>query len=79
MHLNKKYYNQFFKENYGKQDVLSKEEKAQPIELGWDDEDSFWLSTPNPKEGKKPIKIRLDIRVLPDKLVKACPVGAARG
>ena len=59
--------------------MLAKDEKALPIELEWADEDSFWLSTPNPKEGKKPIKIRLDIRVLPEKLVKACAVGAARG
>jgi len=79
MHLNQKYYKQFFKDNYGKEDVLSKEEKAQPIELEWEDEDSFWLSTPNPKEGKKPIKLRVDIRVLPEKLVQACKVGAARG
>lgn len=78
-HLNQKYYKQFFRENYNKVDVLDQVVQAEPLELEWEDEDSFWLTTPNPEAGKKPIRIRIDVRILPEKLSQASKVGEARG
>ena len=62
--LNKTYYNAFLKK------------KMPPgTSLEFRDDDSFILTTY--KDGK-PIKIRLDLRIVPEVLAKAKPLGAAR-
>ena len=49
----------------------------QELKLEWEDDDSFWLTTTRPGE-QKPIKIRLDVRILPISAANGCKVGDAR-
>ena len=70
VHLSEKYYTSYFRD-------AIKEEGGVQIMLEFEDEDSFWLSVKRPKD-KLPIKIRLDVRVLPGKDAKNQQVGSAR-
>lgn len=67
IHLSKKYYNSYFREAY----------KHPELELQFEDEDSFWLSIRR-HENEKPIRIRIDVRILPGLDAKHQSVGAAR-
>lgn len=81
-HLNKKYYKAWFGSNYGKAPGIGADTEVAPdsapkLTLEWEDDDSFWLSAKRPGD-KKPIKIRLDVRVLPLAAAQGCKVGDAR-
>lgn len=57
--------------------------KADPLELEWEDEDSFWLKAMPIKaaeegEEPEPAYLRVDIRVLPMEKAKVTSVGGAR-
>lgn len=80
MHLSKKYYSSYFRDAYNRK-VLEQgrgdPRNAVKLDLEFEDEDSFWLSVKRP-EDKLPIRIKLDIRVLPGADAVAQRVGDAR-
>jgi len=80
MHLSKKYYSSYFRDAYNRK-VLEQgrgdPRNAVKLDLEFEDEDSFWLSVKRPQD-KLPIKIKLDIRVLPGADAVAQRVGEAR-
>lgn len=51
-------------------------DKLRDVKLEFMEDDSFWLMTPG-KDGK-PIKVRLDVRVLPGKLAEKQKLGVGR-
>lgn len=78
-HLNKTYSKAHFEPQYY---VNPKNPNADPLELEWEDEESFWLKA-NPikcEEGEEPepAYLRVDIRILPMEKAKVTSVGGAR-
>lgn len=55
---------------------MNLKDKLRDVKLEFMEDDSFWLTTPG-KDGK-PIKVRLDVRVLPGKLAAKNKLGEGR-
>jgi len=54
-------------------------ENAPQLDIEFEDADAFWIKCKSTKkEQKKPIKLKLDLRILPVGLSKNCKVGDAR-
>jgi hypothetical protein len=77
-HLCKKYFDDYFGNEYGKNPADPESKKQNPkIEWDKDDKDSFWL-VQKIKGQDDPVKIRLDLRMLPTNVSKGCKVGEGR-
>ena len=74
IHLNKKYYETYFRDEYTKQ---RKNQGEAELWLEFEDQDSFWLLVKREKD-TKPIKIKLDLRIVPASEAKGQNVGEAR-
>ena len=59
--MNKKYYETYFRDEYNKQ---RKAQGEPELWLEFDDQDSFWLLVKR-EEDSKPIRVRLDLRIVP--------------
>ena len=84
IHLNKKYYESFFKREYNKEiersfvpGVDGGQQAPELLDLKFEDDDSFWLSI-KPKGDAEPVRIRIDVRVLSGEDAGAQRVGDAR-
>jgi hypothetical protein len=71
IHLNKKYYNSYFK------DAHKRNKSVPPPTIQYEDEDSFWLSVKRDADSK-PIKVRIDVRMIPGLDAKSQKLGNAR-
>jgi hypothetical protein len=76
--INQKYYDSYFGQEYGKNPADPESEAKDPgIEFDKEYPDSFWLVQKIDGQDE-PVKIRLDLRLLPAHLAKGCKVGEAR-
>jgi len=75
-HFNKKYFETYFKDNYGKSDdpeanidENGNEIKIECPEIEWHDKESFYLICRKDLQGNdlgnKPVKVRFDLRLIP--------------
>lgn len=80
IHLNKKYYESYFKREYNReieQQFKDSQQAPEILDLKFEDDDSFWLSIKH-KSNSEPVRIRIDVRILSGEDAKNQKVGDAR-